>query len=339
MTNIKFILCILFFCVFTPIFAQNVTIYSYRQPYLLKPLLQAFEENSGIKTKVLFLKTGLNERLESEGKLSPADLILTTDIQRLNQLVAKNLVQPVSSKTLTKLVPTELRHRQNLWFALSLRARVIYAAKNNIPRGTIQNYQDLTNKKWRGKICTRSAKHSYNLGLIASMIAQNGILDTKKWLIGVKKNLARKPQGNDRAQVKAIYAGQCDLSLGNSYYLGVMATNKKNPEQKKWAQSIYAITPNQQKEGTNVNISGMALSKYTSNKKQAIMLMEFLVSKKAQKIYANVNHEFPIRGDVALSKFSQKEFGKFKKNLAGIAKIPNHYRQASDLVDEVMFDF
>lgn len=322
----------------TSLFAKELTLYTYRQSFLLKPLLDAFEEKTKIKSKALFLKVGLNERLENEGKDSPADLVLTVDIKRLQQLIDKDLIQPVSSSILEKNIPKNLRDSQNRWFALSLRARVIYASKKNVPLGAVQNYQDLADKKWRKQICTRSGKHSYNLGLFASLIAEDGITSTKKWLQGIKKNLARKPQGNDRAQVKAIYSGECNLSIGNSYYLGVMANNEENPVQKKWAASVYAITPNQKKEGTNVNISGVALAKYAPNKKEAIQLMEFLVSREAQKIYAEINHEFPVRKDVALSKFSKKAFGKFKKNTAGISKIPKYYNNANDLIDEIRFD-
>ena len=322
------------------LFAKDeVVIYSYRQPFLLKPLLEAFKEKTGIQTKTLFLKKGLAERLEGEGNLSPADIVLTVDVYRLNELVKKKLIQPVQSRFLNRHVPKALRHPQNLWFAQSLRARVIYASKKNIPRGTIQNYEDLSNPKWKNQICTRSGKHRYNIGLFASFIAEKGRDKTKEWLKAVKTNLARKPQGNDRSQVKAIYAGECNLSLGNSYYLGVMANNKKNPIQKKWAASVYPITPNQKESGTHMNISGMALTKASSNKKKAIQLMEFFLSKEAQKIYADLNYEFPVRKGVEPSDFLKKEFGKFKKNFKGIAKIAENSKIASELVDEVRFDF
>lgn len=319
--------------------ATSVTLYSYRQPFLLKPLMEAFEKKSGVKTNILFLKTGLKERLQSEGKLSPADLVLTVDIQRVQQLLDGKLLQPVDSTILQRAVPKDLRHSDNLWFALSLRARVIYASKQNIPKGAIQSYQDIANPKWRGKICSRPGKHSYNLGLIAFLIAHNGVQNTKKWLTDVKQNLARRPQGNDRAQVKAIYAGECDISLGNSYYLGVMASNEKDSLQKKWAASVYPITPDQNGAGTNMNISAIALTKYAPHKKEAIRLMEFLVSKKAQRIYTESNHEFPIREDTKLSQFTQKNFGSFKKDLKTITKIPNHYQQALQLLAETKFDF
>lgn len=336
-TNILF--WFLIFLGFIPnLLAQNLILYSYRQPFLLKPLLEAFEKKTNIKTSVLFLKTGLNERLENEGKLSPADLVLTVDIQRLQQLITKNLVQAVYSEKLEKLVPEELKHPQNLWFALSLRARIIYASKKNVPKGAVQSYQDLAHPKWHQKICTRSGKHSYNLGLTASLIAQNGYAATKEWLIKIKKNLARRPQGNDRAQIKAIYTGECYLSLGNSYYLGIMATNEKNTIQKKWAASVYPITPDQKGQGAHINISAIALTKHAPNKKNAILFMEFLVSNEAQKIYANTNHEFSIRNEIKLSDFSQKNFGNFKKNLAGIKKIPEYYQQALKLIEEVKFD-
>ena len=331
---------VLFTALANPLFAKSeVTIYTYRQPFLLKPLLEAFEKKTGIKTNTLFLKAGLNERLLNEGKLSPADLILTVDVSRLNELVEKDLVQPVSSSVLNKYVPKNLRHSKNLWFAQSLRARVIFASKKNVPKGSIQDYQDLGDKSWKNKICTRSGKHRYNIGLFAFLIGELGKEKTKQWLEAVKNNLARKPQGNDRSQVKAIYAGECDLSLGNSYYLGVMANNEKNPVQKKWAASIYPITPNQKKGGTHMNISGMALAKYSPNKKEAIQLMEFFLSKEAQKIYADINYEFPVRKGVESSDFLKKEFGEFKKNFKGLSQIAKNSKIASELVDEVRFDY
>ena len=319
--------------------AQTITVYSYRQPQLIAPLVKTFEKKTNKQISLLFLDKGLNERLASEGKYSPADLILTVDVQRLNQLVEKDLVQPLISKKLEKLVPSNLKDPNHLWYALSMRARVIYASKERILKNSVQNYSDLALAKWKGKVCIRSGKHNYNLGLIATLIAQNGKQTTKKWLLNIKNNLSRKPQGNDRAGIKAIYSGECDLSLGNSYYLGVMANNEKNPVQKKWAKSVYIITPNQKQEGVNVNISGIALAKYAPNKKDAILFAEFLVSKEAQEIYAKINHEFPIRDDVPLSNFTKKNFGEFKKNIKGIKEIPLYYENALDLVEEIRFDF
>ncbi len=323
-----------------PLFAKGeVVIYTYRQPFLLKPLLKAFEKKTGIQTKTLFLKAGLSERLSGEGDLSPADLVLTVDVSRLNELVKKDLLQPVRSRFLNRHVPKALRHPQNLWFAQSLRARVIFASKKNIPKGSIQNYEDLGDAKWKNQICMRSGKHRYNIGLFAFLIGELGREKTKQWLENVKGNFARRPQGNDRAQLKAIYAEECDLSLGNSYYLGIMATNEKNPIQKKWAASVYPITPNQKGLGTHMNISGMALTKYAPNKKEAIQLMEFFLSREAQKIYAAVNYEFPVRKGVEPADFLKKEFGKFKMNFKGISKIAENSKIASELVDEVRFDF
>lgn len=329
-----------FFMIITTGLAQEkVTIYTYRQPFLLKLLLTTFEKKTGIKSETLFLTTGLSERLEQEGRLSPADLILTVDVTRLDELVEKDLVQAVNSPILKKYIPKELTHPNNLWFAQSLRARVIYASKTRVPKGSISTYQDLANPKWKNQICTRSGKHRYNIGLIAAILAEEGKDKTRQWLKQVKNNLARKPQGNDRNQVKAIYSGECNLSLGNSYYLGVMATNEENPIQKEWAAAVYPITPNQNDSGTNVNISGMALAKHSPNKENAIKLMEFFLSEEAQKIYAEINHEFPVRNNIAVSKFLEQQFGSFKKNISVIQQISKNAKEASKLVDEIKFDF
>ena len=343
----KFIIWILLFFILTAYYNFNskllaadnsVVIYTYRQPFLLKPILEAFEKKTGITTKTLFLKTGLSERLEKESSLSPADLILTVDLSRLTELVDKNLVQAVNSDILEKYIPAKLRDSRNLWFAQSLRARIIYASKKRVPKGAVTNYQDLANPKWKNQICTRSGKHRYNIGLIAALIAQQGKSETKKWLNNVKANLARRPQGNDRAQIKAIYAGECNLSIGNSYYLGTMANNQDNPVQKKWVNAIYPITPNQSGAGTHMNISGMALAKYSPNKKNAIKLMEFFVSKEAQKIYADSNYEFPVRKSVPVSPFLKEKFGAFKQDLDSLSEIARNTKSASELVDEVKFD-
>ena len=201
---------------------EEVNVYSYRQPFLMQPIFDAFTKESGIDVNVVFAKKGLTERLKREGKNSPADLVFTVDIGRLNEVVEAGVVQGVSTPELEKNIPTQYQGPEGQWYGLTTRARIIYASKDRVAEGAIARYEDLAKPEWKGKICTRSGKHPYNVALIASMIANNGEAETEKWLTAVKNNLAQKPQGNDRAQVKAIKEGVCDLAIGNNYYYGKM---------------------------------------------------------------------------------------------------------------------
>ncbi len=315
---------------------QVVNIYSYRQPYLINPLLEAFTKKTGIKTKIIFAKKGLIERIAAEGKLSLADVLLTVDIGRLTGAVDKGIVQPVSSKALTDNIPAQYRSGKNDWFGLTVRSRVIYASKERVKQDKI-TYEELADPKWRGKICVRSGQHVYNVAMIASMIKHHGKEWTKNWLEGVKANLARKPSGNDRAQVKAVFAGQCDLAIGNTYYMGKMQLNDKKPEQKKWAEAVKILFPNSHTRGAHVNVSGMVLAKYAPHKENAIKLMEFLVSDEAQKIYAEVNHEYPVKPGVDWSALVQS-WGTFKADPVSLDEIAKLRKAASLLVDETDFN-
>jgi len=314
--------------------AEEVSVYSYRQPTLIEPLFAGFTEETGIKVNVVFAKKGLAERLVNEGANSPADLVFTVDIGRLNEVVEKGVVQAVQSKTLENNIPAQYRDPKGEWFGLTLRTRSIYASKDRVNLDDIKNYEDLADPMWKGKICTRSGKHAYNLALFASMIAHHGEADTEKWLEGVKANLARKPQGNDRAQVKAIKEGVCDLSLGNNYYFGKMINN---PDQKAWADAVTLTFPNQDNRGTHVNISGMALTKAAPNKANAIKLMEYLTETKAQTMYAEDNYEYPVKPGVAPSALVAS-WGSFKADGLPLSEIANLRKTAAKLVDKVGFD-
>ncbi|MFK0571645.1 Fe(3+) ABC transporter substrate-binding protein [Endozoicomonas sp.] len=313
--------------------AEEVNIYSYRQPFLIEPMLEDFEKQTGVKVNVVFAKKGLEERIEREGKFSPADVVLTSDMISLFDLMDRKLVQPVNSKTINDNTPIHLRDPNNQWFALTLRVRNIYSSKRSDKPVDI-NYEDLASAQYKGKICTRSGKHPYNIGLVASMIAHKGEAETKKWLEGVKKNLARRPQGNDRAQVKAIKEGVCDVSLGNSYYFGKMLENK---DQKAWADAVYINFPNQKNFGSHVNISGMVMAKYAPHKDNALKLMEYLSSEKAQTIYARDNMEYPVNPKVSVSG-TVASWGKFKADPLPISDIAANRIKAQRLLDEVKFD-
>ncbi|MBS9781813.1 MAG: Fe(3+) ABC transporter substrate-binding protein [Gammaproteobacteria bacterium] len=316
--------------------SADVNVYSYRQEFLVKPIFEKFTAKTGVKVNTIFLKKGLVERVKQEGENSPADVIMTVDISRLQQLVKEDVVQPLSSETIEKNIPAKFRGDK--WIALTTRARNVYSSKDRIGKlGDDFDYLDLAKPEYKGKICTRSGKHAYNLSLIASVIAHHGAEKAKEWLEGVKANLARKPQGNDRKQVKAIKEGICDVSLGNSYYFGKMITNEKHPEQKEWAASVFINFPNQKTTGTHMNVSGAALAKHSPNKADAMKLIDFLTGDVAQAMYAEVNFEYPVKEGVKASELVSS-WGTFKQDDISVLDIAKHYDEAVKLVDEVKFD-
>lgn len=314
----------------------EVNVYSYRQPFLVKPLFDAFTEETGVKVNVIFAKKGLIERMAAEGANSPADVLLTVDIGRLTSAVEKGVSQTVSSDTLNKNIPASYRDPEGHWFGLTRRARVVYASRERVAQDAI-TYEELADPKWKGKICIRSGQHVYNVALIASMIAAHGEAKAKEWLEGVKANLAGKPAGNDRAQVKRVYAGECDLAIGNTYYMAKMALNEKQPEQKEWAASVKMMFPNAGDRGTHVNLSGMVMGKHAPNRENALKLMEFLSGAKAQGIYASTNHEYPVGDGIPVSEMV-KSWGELKADPVALSKISTLRDRASQLVDEVLFN-
>ncbi|WP_047690069.1 Fe(3+) ABC transporter substrate-binding protein [Vibrio sp. ZOR0018] len=315
--------------------AEEVNVYSYRQPFLIEPMFKEFTQQTGIKVNVKFAKEGIAEKLVQEGEYSPADVILTSEFSRLFELSEKGLVQAVDNKTIETNIPAQYRDSADEWFALTIRTRSVYSSRDRVGKlGDDFNYADLAKPEFKGKICTRSGKHPYNVALVASMIAEQGEASTKLWLEGVKANLARKPQGNDRDQVKAIKEGLCDVSLGNSYYLGKMLADEK---QKSWAEAVYINFPGQNAQGTHVNVSGMAMAKYAPNKENAVKLMEFLTSDKAQHMYADVNFEYPVKAGVERSALVAS-WGDFKADPLPLEKIADNHAAAIKLLDEVKFD-
>ena len=317
--------------------AADVNLYTTRQPFLMKPLTDAFTKETGIEVNMVYLKKGILQRLKTEGRNSPADLILTADIGNLHNHLKAELLQPVSSEILNTRIPVQYRHPDGLWYGLTMRARVIYAHKDRVKPDEVARYEDLAAPHMKGRVCIRSGKHVYNVSLLASMIVALGEDGARKWASDLRANLARKPQGNDRSQVKAVFEGQCDVAVGNTYYMGKMATNVKSPEQKDWAKSVRIIFPNQQGRGTHVNISGAAITKSAKNKANALKLIEFLTSPAAQKIYAETNFEYPILEGVALHPIVAS-WGKFKADKAWLSRIAEQRGAASRLVDEVAFN-
>nr|WP_245412369.1 extracellular solute-binding protein [Notoacmeibacter ruber] len=310
-----------------------VNIYSYRQPDLIKPVLDAFTEETGIPTRVLFINKGLEERVQAEAENSPVDLILSTDISRLVNAKEMGITQPVEMDELNTAIPQEYRDEENNWFGLTRRGRVIYASKDRIDTDEM-DYADLADEKYRGQICIRDAQHSYNLGLFGSLIARWGEEKTEQWMEGLRENLARRPDGNDRAQAQGIYSGECDLALGNTYYVGLMLTNEKEPEQQDWANAIKIIFPTIGEHGTHVNISGMALAKHAPHPDAAKKLMSFLASDEAQHIYASQVFEYPVKEGVEPSDVV-KGFGELRADDLPLSEVAANRKAASEMVDRV----
>ncbi|CAM4231041.1 Fe(3+) ABC transporter substrate-binding protein [Pseudoalteromonas byunsanensis] len=319
----------------TPVMAdEEVNIYSFRQPFLIQPILDKFTAQTGIKTNVVFAKKGLIERVKREGKHSRADLVLTSNFSALIQLEELELTQPIKSEQVAQSIPAAFRDPQGDWVALTKRVRNVYSSKERLGELKSLTYESLAEPKYRGKICTRSGKHPYNLGLVASMVAHHGEAYTKQWLLDVKANLARKPQGNDRAQVKAVKEGLCDLALGNSYYFGKMLTDEK---QKAWADSVFINFPNQENRGSHLNVSGVVMTKYAKNPANALKLIEFMTSDEAQNMYASVNMEYPVKPGVKLSPLVES-WGTFKEDALALSEIAKYRPVALRLIDEVKFD-
>ena len=322
-------------CIFTStVFAAEVNVYSYRKPKLIDPMFAVFTQKTGIKVNSVYAKKGMLERLKQEGSNSPADLVFTVDIGRLTDIQNAGLTQAIQSDELERDIPAQFREPNGHWFGLTSRARIIVTSVDRVGADDLKTYEDLTDARWKGRICTRSGKHPYMVALTASMIAHYGIEKAKDWLTGLKANLARKPQGNDRAQVKAIWAGECDISLGNTYYMGQML---KDPEQKQWADSVRIVFPTFENGGTHVNVSGVAMTKAAPNKEAALKLVEFLVSDEAQKIYAETNYEFPVSDDVERSDLV-KSWGQFTPDSLSLSEISDLRPKALDLIEEVNFD-
>ena len=322
------------FAVAAPAMAEEVNIYSYRQPELIKPLTDAFTAETGIKVNVAYLKKGMIERMQAEGKRSPADLVLTVDISRLAGVVNAGLTQPITSDALNENVPELYRDPENHWYGLTTRARIVYASKDRVAEGEVTTYEDLADPKWKGRICTRSGTNAYNVALTSAVIHPHGEEGAKAWLEGVKANLARKPQGNDRAQVKAIWAGECDISIGNTYYMGKMLSDD---EQKEWADSVNVLFPTFEGAGTHVNISGVAMAKHAPNADNALKMMEFLTSPAAQEIYAKANFEYPIAPGTQADPLVQG-WGEFTADDVNLMTLAGHRSTALKITEEVDFD-
>ncbi|HUG62524.1 MAG TPA: extracellular solute-binding protein [Methylomirabilota bacterium] len=317
--------------------AAEVNVYTTREPGLIQNLLDRFTADTGIVTNTIFVKEGLGERVSAEGANSPADVLMMVDYGNLIDLVERGLTQPVQSEALEAAIPEALRDAEDHWFALSMRARVIYASKDRVEE-TALTYEDLADPKWNDRVCIRSGQHPYNTSLFSALITRDGREATETWLKGVKDNLARTAGGGDRDVAKDILAGICDIGVGNSYYVGLMRSGAGGDEQKEWGAAINVILPTfADGGGTHVNISGAAVAKNAPNRDEAVQFLEFLVSDEAQEIYAKANYEYPVKPGVAADPIIA-DLGELVIDATPLTAIAANRKDASLLVDEVGFD-
>jgi iron(III) transport system substrate-binding protein len=317
-------------------FAQSseVNVYTYRESKLIQPLFDAFSKDTGIKVNVISASSGLEQRISAEGVLSPADVLLTVDIGRLEDAVKAGISQPIVSPVLDKVVPAQYRDPEGHWYAISMRARVIYASKERVTQTAI-TYDELADPKWKGKICIRSGQHIYNNALFAAYIAKHGEARAEQWLRGLKANLAQKPSGGDRETARDVAAGKCDLGIGNTYYWALMMD--KEADRKPWAEATKVILPTFADGGTHVNLSGVVLAKHAPNKANAMKLIEWLVDEKAQYMHADLNYEYPVRSGIAINT-TIAGYGALKPDTLSLSKIADQKKAAAALVDKVGFD-
>ncbi len=294
-----------------PGLGAGVNVYSARKEALIKPLLDRFTAQTGIEVNLVTGKEdALLTRLQREGRNSPADVLITTDAGRLYRAEEAGVLQAVDSTLLQEVIPPHLRSAQRQWYGLSLRARVIVYARERVEPTELDTYEGLADARWRGRVCIRSSGNIYNQSLVASMLAGIGPEKTAAWLEGLVRNFARPPQGGDRDQIKAVAAGQCDVAVVNSYYLGAMIQSEDEAERAA-AGKVALFWPNQGDRGTHVNVSGAGVTAASRNPGDALALVEFLAGEESQGWYAQANNEYPVRSDVEPSLLLQS-WGTFR---------------------------
>ena len=311
--------------------AEVVNVYSARHYDTDDRIYSAFEERTGIKVRLIEGKSdALLARLKREGKRSPADVFITVDAGRLFQAERQRVFQPISSKRLMTRVPANLRHPKGLWFGLTKRARIILRSKERVKEGEITSYEDLAKPKWKGRVLIRSSSNVYNQSLVGSMIVAHGVKGAEAWCRGLVANMARKPQGGDRDQIKGVAAGEADVAVANSYYYARMLSG--TPAEKAAAAKVAVVFPNQVGRGTHVNLSGVGVCAHAPNKANAIKFVEFLSGELAQKTFAAGNNEYPVvRGVETVPVL--RNFGTFKEDAVNAAAFGNNNLTAVRIMD------
>lgn len=312
--------------------SQEVNLYSARKEALIKPITDTFSQQTGIKVNLITGKAdALLQRIKSEGRNTHADVFITTDAGRLYRAKSAGVLQAVRSDALNRAIPANLRDPDGYWYGLSMRARPIFYVKGVVKPQELSTYEALADSKFKARICIRSSNNIYNQSLLASMLAADGLDKTQQWANAFVNNLARKPIGGDRDQIKGAASGQCDIAIANTYYFGKMLTGKK-ADQKKAAEAVAIFWPNQSDRGAHVNISGAGVTKYAKNSANAQKLIEFLATQEAQRWYADVNFEYPVRKDVAPSELL-KSWGEFKADTINLNQLGINNAQAVKIMD------
>ena len=318
----------------TQVLANEVNVYSAREEQLIKPLLDAFSKDTGIKVNLV---TGdddpLLERLKREGMNSPADVLITADAGRLHRAVENGSLQPIQSAKLNQAIPAHLRDAGNQWFGLTYRARVLFYNPATVKAADLSSYEDLAAPKWKGRICVRSSNSIYNQSLLASMIAAKGITAAEQWAQGLVANFARSPNGGDRDQIKAVASGQCDVAIANTYYYAQMLYGG-DAAQKAAASKVKIFFPNQADRGTHINISGAGITTSAKNKDNAIKLLEYMVLDDAQRWYSTTNGEYPVKRGIEASP-ELKSWGTFKSDALNLSTLGKNNAQAVQIMDKV----
>ncbi|WP_019624869.1 Fe(3+) ABC transporter substrate-binding protein [Thioalkalivibrio thiocyanoxidans] len=317
----------------SPADEDEVNLYSARQENLIQPLLEQFTEETGIQVNLV---TGsadsLLQRLRHEGRNSPADVLITADAARLHQAKQTGVLQAIESDVLNENIPERYRDPEGEWYGLSLRARPILYHKDRVDPEDLSTYGALTDEKWEDRICVRSSDNVYNQSLVAAMIATEGAEAAEAWAEGIVNNMARRPQGGDRDQIRAVADGVCDIAIANTYYLGLMLDG--DGRDREVAEQIGVFWPNQDDRGTHVNISGAGVTAHAPNRENAIRLLEFLTSQEAQQWYAEANQEYPIRDDVPASEILQG-FGEFESDDIELHLLGDNNSEAVRIMDRV----
>jgi iron(III) transport system substrate-binding protein len=312
--------------------AAEVNVYSSRHYQADQQIFRSFEKKTGIRVNIVEGNVNaLFERLRREGRNSPADVLVTVDAGNLGRAQAAGLFQPMTSDIVNKVVPKHLRERTGLWTGLTMRARVLMYHTDRVKPSQLSTYENLADPRWKGKILIRSSNNIYNQSLVASMLAAHGEHETLDWAKGLVANFARKPKGGDRDQIRAVGAGEGDIAVANTYYLGWLAASKESHD-KKLVAKIGVFFPNQMDRGTHVNISGAGITRYARNKANAVKLIEFLLSKDAQRTFADANFEYPVRPDVPPHAIIAA-WGKFKADSLNVTVIGKKNPEAVRLMD------
>ncbi len=330
----KAFLILLAACAALPAASQEkvLNLYSSRHYQTDEALYDEFTKQTGVRVnRIEANEDVLLERLKSEGARSPADVLVTVDAGRLWRAEQLGLFQPVRSAVLLERIPGELRHPDNLWFAFSVRARPIFYAKGAVNPADIKDYEDLAKPAFKSKLCMRSSSNMYNLSLMSSMVAQGGPEKAEQWARAVVGNFARSPKGGDTDQLKALAAGECAVTIANTYYY-VRLLKSTKPDERAIAEKVGVIFPNQANRGTHVNISGAGVLKHAPNRDAAVKFLEYLSSPKAQAYFANGNNEFPVIGR-AQDNRELASLGEFRKDSINVSLLGKNQAVAQQIYD------